>query len=62
MDWLDWLLVEIPVLNIPVILVILLIGLWLVLRNRATPLDSPSELDRIVGQGEAVVLQFFGKL
>lgn len=58
----DWLLVEIPVLDIPMILVVVLIGLWLVLRNRATPLGSPSELDRIVGQGEPVVLQFFGKL
>ena len=58
----DWLLVEIPVLDIPVVVVAALVGLWLLLRNKATPLDSTSELDGLVGQGDPVVLEFFGKL
>lgn len=58
----DWLLYEIPVLDIPWIVVAGLVGLWLLLRNRATPFDSGSELDAAIGQGEPVVLEFFGKL
>ena len=58
----DWLLVEIPVLDIPVVVVAAVVGLWFLLRNKATPLASTSELDGLVGQGDPVVLEFFGKL
>ena len=58
----DWLLVDIPVIEVPVILVAGLIGLWLLVRNRATSFDSISELEAAVGRGEPVVLNFFGKL
>lgn len=62
MDWMDWLLIEIPVLDVPAVVVAGLVGLWLLVRNRATPLDSSSGLGAVVGQGDPVVLEFFGKL
>jgi hypothetical protein len=62
MDWMDWLLIEIPVLDVPAVVVAGLVGLWLLVRNRATPLDSSAELDAVVGRGDPVVLEFFGKL
>lgn len=58
----DWLMVEVPVIDVPVIVIAGLIGLWLLLRNRATELGSSSELDAMIGTGEPVVLEFFGKL
>lgn len=58
----DWLLYEIPVLDIPWIVVAGLVGVWLLLRNKATPFGSSSELDAAIGRGEPVVLEFFGKL
>lgn len=58
----EWLLVEIPVLDVPVILVAGLIGLWLLVRIRPTPFGSASELDEAIGRSEPVVLDFFGKL
>ena len=58
----DWLLVDIPVIEVPVILVAGLIGLWLLVRNRATSFGSSSELEAAIGRGEPVVLNFFGKL
>jgi hypothetical protein len=58
----EWLMVEIPVIDVPVILVAGLVGLWLLVRNRATELGSSSELDDMIGQGRPVVLDFFGKL
>lgn len=57
----DWLLVEIPVLDIPVLLVALLVGAWFLLRSTST-FESESQVDEAVGQGEPVVLNFFGKL
>lgn len=62
MDWMDWLLIEIPVLDVPAVVVAGLVGLWLLVRNRATPLESSSELDAVIGRGDPVVLEFFGKL
>ncbi len=62
MDWMDWLLIEIPVLDVPAVVVAGLVGLWLLIRNRPTPLDSSSGLDAVIGQGDPVVLEFFGKL
>lgn len=58
----EWLMVEIPVLDVPVLLVAGLVALWLLVRNRETPLGSRSELDAVLGRGEPVVLEFFGKL
>lgn len=58
----DWLLVEIPVIDVPVLLVVGLIGLWLLVRIRPAELGSTSELDAAIGQGEPVILDFFGKL
>lgn len=57
----DWLLVEIPVLDIPIVLVVLLVGVWMLLRSRST-FESGSELEAAMGDGEPVVLNFFGKL
>lgn len=57
----DWLLVEIPVIDVPVILVAGLVGLWLLFRSRST-FASDSELDAAIGRGRPVVLNFFGKL
>lgn len=58
----DWILVEIPVIDVPVILVAGLVGLWLLVRIRPTPIGSSSELDELIGRGEPLVLNFFGKL
>ena len=58
----DWLLIEIPVVDVPVILVAGLIGLWMLVRIRPTPLGSASELDEMIGRDEPLVLDFFGKL
>jgi hypothetical protein len=58
----DWLLIEIPVLDVPVVVVAGLVGLWLLVRNRPTPFGSSSELEDAIGRGEPVVLNFFGKL
>lgn len=58
----DWLLVDIPGTNLPVLFVVGVVGAWLLLRNRATELSSSDELDEIVGAGNPVVLEFFGKL
>lgn len=58
----DWLLVEIPFIDIPVVVVVGLVGVWLLVRNRETDFASDSELDAAIGGGEPVVLDFFGKL
>lgn len=58
----DWLMVEVPVLDVPVLLVAGLVGLWLLVRNRSTPFESGAELDAEIGAGDPVVLGFFGKL
>lgn len=58
----DWLLIDIPYIDVPAILVVGLVGLWLLVRNRETDFASDSELDAAIGRGEPVVLDFFGKL
>lgn len=58
----DWLLVEIPYLDIPVVVVVGVVGLWLLLRNRQTEFGSDAELEAAIGGGEPLVLDFFGKL
>lgn len=58
----DWLLVQIPFVDVPVILVAGLLAAWILLRNRPTDLGDPAGLDDLVGRGEPVVLNFFGKL
>ena len=58
----EWLLIEIPGTDIPVLLVAGLIGLWLLIRNRQTAIEPGEGLEGVVGRGEPVVLEFFGKL
>ncbi len=50
---------RIPVLDIPVVVVVGLVGLWLLLRNRATKEASDGGFDAMVGTGQPVVLEFF---
>ena len=57
----EWLLIEIPVIDFPVLLIAALIALWLLVRNRQTPLERGG-LDAVIGRGDPVVLEFFGKL
>lgn len=49
----------IPGTDLPILVVVALIGLWLFLRQRATDLGSSSDLDSMIGSGQPVVLQFF---
>lgn len=51
--------VTVPYTNIPVVAVLFFVGLWFLLRTRATPLDSSAELDGRIGVGSPVVLEFF---
>ncbi len=44
----------------PLIVGAILLGAWLFLRTPATPLASVAALDSLLGQGEPVVLEFFG--
>ncbi|MBT8496294.1 MAG: hypothetical protein KJO07_24830 [Deltaproteobacteria bacterium] len=47
--------------NIVVIMtLIVMAGLWLALRTSATEFAPGSSLDGILGQGEPVLLEFFG--
>lgn len=55
----EWLWTSIPYTDVPIVLVVVLVGLWFVLRNRATDLGSASALDARIGQGRPVVLEFF---
>ena len=46
--------------NIPVIVAaVSVFGLWLLLRIKATRLDSMSDFDAKVAQGQPLVLEFF---
>jgi len=58
----DLILTPIPGTDLPIIVVAGVIGLWLLLRTRATTIDSKAGLDEIVARGEPTVLEFFGKL
>lgn len=49
----------IPYTEIPILLPVVLLAIWLFLRNRATELSPSSGLDGVVGQGQPVVLEFF---
>jgi hypothetical protein len=44
----------------PLIVAAIALGAWLFLRTPTTPLESVSSLDRLLGRGEPVVLEFFG--
>ena len=44
----------------PLIVGAILLGAWLFLRTPTTPLESIASLDNLLGQGEPVVLEFFG--
>ena len=57
MNELFW--VTVPYTDIPVVAVLFLVGLWFLLRNRATALESSAELDSRIGGGSPVVLEFF---
>jgi len=43
----------------PLIVAAVAVGVWLFLRTPATPLESVSSLDHLVGRGEPVVLELF---
>lgn len=58
----DWLLVDIPFTDVPVLLVAGLLAAWLLLRNRATEFGDSVGVDDLIGREEPVVLNFFGKL
>lgn len=58
----DWLLADIPVIDVPWLLAAGIAALWLLLRNRATEFGSSSDLETMIGGGEPLVLEFFGKL
>lgn len=49
----------IPYTDIPVLIPVVLLALWLLLRNRATDLGPGVGIDAVVGQGRPVVLEFF---
>lgn len=55
----DLIWTPIPGTDLPIVVVVGLIGAWLYLRHRATRLDSESSLDAMIGAGRPVVLQFF---
>lgn len=40
--------------------VVVMLGLWLLLRTRATRFAPDSSFDGMLGRGEPVVLEFFG--
>ena len=44
----------------PLNVAVIALGAWLFLRTPATPLESVSSLDHLLGRGEPVVLEFFG--
>ena len=58
----EWLLVKIPVIDVPALFAVGLVGLWLLLRTRQTHLDPAVGLAGMLGRGEPTVLEFFGNL
>jgi hypothetical protein len=56
----DLLWTSVPGTDFPILLIVAVVALWLLVRNRATALASPSALDALIGRGEPVVLEFFG--
>jgi len=55
----DLIWTTIPYTNLPIIVVVGLVGLWFLLRSHTTKLATSSELDALVGGERATVLQFF---
>lgn len=51
--------IAVPYTDVPVIVPVALIALWLFLRSRATELASSSALDTRIGRGRPMVLEFF---
>ena len=49
----------IPFTKIPIVVVVGLIGLWMLLRNKATKLSSGADFDAVIGGGRPVVMEFF---
>jgi hypothetical protein len=49
----------IPYTNMPILVPVVLLALWLLLRSRATDLGEGVGIDAVVGQGRPVVLEFF---
>lgn len=49
----------VPFTHVPILVPVVLLAIWLLLRNRATELDPGTGLDGIIGQGRPVVLEFF---
>ena len=52
----------IPFTHIPIVAVVAVVGLWAVLRNRATALASSAAFDAKVGHGRPVVVEFFSNM
>lgn len=55
----DILSTPIPGTDIPILLVAGLIGLWFLMRHKASEVGSTSALSAMMGRGQPVVLQFF---
>lgn len=49
----------IPFTEIPLVVVAALVGLWLLLRNRATEAAGDAGFDSMIGAGQPVVMEFF---
>lgn len=58
----ELILTPIPGTDLPIVFVAGMTGLYLLLRTRATPIESRAGLDRTLGRGEPTVLEFFGNL
>ena len=52
----------VPFTPFPVVAVIAVVGLWAVLRNRATALASVEAFDAKIGHGQPVVVEFFSNM
>jgi len=50
---------KIPFIDIPVLVIVAVIGVWFLLRNRATKLESSAALDARIGAGHPIVVEFF---
>jgi len=50
---------KIPFIDIPVLVIVAVIGVWFLLRNRATKLESSAAFDARIGAGRPIVVEFF---
>lgn len=55
----DLIWTPIPGTDLPILVVVAAIGLWLLLRQRTTELGPGEDLEALIGAGRPVVLQFF---